>query len=330
MKDSVTDRWYATRPRRRWIPLSFLFRFLVWLRQFLFKVHLLPSYGVDVPVIVVGNISVGGTGKTPMVVWLVKLLKKAGYQPGIVTRGYGGQAERWPQQVRPDSDPMMVGDEPVLLAQRCDCPIVASPDRVEAARSLLKHARCDVLISDDGLQHYRLKRDIEFVIIDGERRFGNGYCLPAGPLREPLSRLGSIDYKVTNGQARNGEFAMTLVPGLLTPLFDLQRGVSLDAFQGKSVHAVAGIGNPLRFFNMLRSFGMDVIEHAFDDHHPFQLQDLRYDDQLPVIMTEKDAVKCRHITDVTSVENIWYLPVDARLDEALAHRVLRQLKTLIR
>ena len=201
----LEKRWYSTSTPLLLLPFEWLFRLLVLLRRLAFRLGLKPSYALPVPVIVVGNISVGGTGKTPLVVWLVSLLRKAGYHPGIVSRGYGGKAERWPQQVRPDSDPQTVGDEPVMLAQRCACPIVAAPDRVAAAKLLLKHTKCDLIITDDGLQHYRLKRDIEIVVVDGERRFGNGHCLPAGPLREPQSRLAEVDFVIANGLAGRGD-----------------------------------------------------------------------------------------------------------------------------
>ncbi len=284
----------------------------------------MPSYAVDVPVIVVGNISVGGTGKTPLVVWLVGLLQKAGYQPGIVLRGYGGKAERWPQQVRPDSDPLMVGDEPVMLAQRCACPIVAAPDRVAAANALLKYSNCDLIITDDGLQHYRLKRDIEIVVVDGERRFGNGHCLPAGPLREPQSRLDEVDFIIANGLARRGEFAMSLEPAGLKSLENDVFLQSIEDLAGQRVHALAGIGNPQRFFQLLRSRGLEVIEHSFPDHHDYQLQDLAFTDSLPILMTEKDAVKCRRFAN----QKMWYVPVNAYLPEPLALRLLQMLKKL--
>ncbi len=325
---SLVDRWYSSRPPLLWLPLSWLFLLLIKLRLFLYKLRLLRSYQVDAPVIVVGNITVGGTGKTPLVTWLVTLLKKAGYKPGIVTRGYGGKAERWPQQVRPDSDPVVVGDEPVLLAQRCDCPIVASPNRVEAAQALLKHSECDIIITDDGLQHYRLQRDIEIVVVDGDRRFGNRSCLPAGPLREPLSRLKSVDYIVTNGMAGRGEFAMKLTPSNFISLTNPQQSLALTEFKGKTVHAIAGIGNPQRFFNLLKSHGIEVVEHPFEDHYAYSEQDLAFGDQLPVLMTEKDAVKCRRIARSNNSVPMWYLPVEAQLDEAFALSVLGKLKKL--
>ena len=320
----LVKRWYSSKTSILLLPLEWLFRVLVVLRRFAFRIGLMPSYAVAVPVIVVGNISVGGTGKTPLVVWLVSLLQKAGYRPGIISRGYGGKAERWPQQVRPDSDPVMVGDEPVMLAQRCACPIIAAPDRVAAAKALLNHAKCDLIITDDGLQHYRLKRDIEVVVIDGERRFGNGHCLPAGPLREPQSRLDEVDFVVSNGLAGRGEFAMSLEDAGLRSLVNDGGGATFDAFVGQRVHALAGIGNPQRFFQLLRSRGLEVIEHSFPDHHDYQPQDLEFADALPILMTEKDAVKCRRFAN----RQMWYVPINARLPEPMALRLLQMLKKL--
>jgi len=320
----LEKRWYSSKTSILLLPLEWLFRLLVVLRRLAFRVGLMPSYAVAVPVIVVGNISVGGTGKTPLVVWLVSLLQKAGYRPGIVTRGYGGKAERWPQQVRADSDPVMVGDEPVMLAQRCACPIIAAPDRVAAAKALLNHSKCDLIITDDGLQHYRLKRDIEIVVIDGERRFGNGHCLPAGPLREPRSRLDEVDFVIANGLAGRGEFAMSLEEAGLRSLGNDGLVTTFDEFAGQRVHALAGIGNPQRFFQLLRSRGLEVIEHSFPDHHDYQPQDLDFSDTLPILMTEKDAVKCRRFAN----QQMWYVPVNAHLPEPMALRLLQMLKKL--
>ncbi len=316
--------WYSSRAPFWLLPLSWLFRAVVAFRRWAYRIGLFRSYDVPVPVIVVGNISVGGTGKTPFVTWLVLLLQKAGYHPGIVSRGYGGKAERWPQQVRTDSDPNMVGDEPVMLAQRCSCPIVAAPDRVTAAKQLLKHEACDVIITDDGLQHYRLRRDIELAVVDGERRFGNGHCLPAGPLREPTSRLNEVDFVISNGVANRREFAMSLDTRGLKSVANDSMAQSFNDLVGKKVHAVAGIGNPHRFFQLLRHRGLDVIEHPFPDHHHFQPHDLQFNDDLAILMTEKDAVKCRRFV----TPQMWYVPVQAHLPEALALRLLQMLKQL--
>ena len=320
----LVQQWYSPQASLWLLPLSWLFSLLVVLRRLAYRARLLRSHRLPVPVIVVGNITVGGTGKTPLVAWLVRVLQQEGYRPGIITRGYGGLAQQWPQHVRPDSDPVAVGDEPVLLAQRCQCPIAAAPDRVLAARQLLQHSDCNILISDDGLQHYRLRRDVEIVVVDGARRFGNGHCLPAGPLREPLSRLKQVDYVVANGVAAHGEFAMELLPGALRALSDPDKAISLSDLHGQQIHAVAGIGNPARFFELLKSGGLSVIEHPFPDHHSFVAADLAFADGLPLLMTEKDAVKCRRYAD----ERMWYLPVEAQLDDSFAAQLLQQVKRL--
>lgn len=321
---NLVEQWYSPRAPLWLLPLSWLFSLLVRLRRLAYRSGVFRSERLPVPVIVIGNISVGGAGKTPLVVWLVKQLQLAGYRPGIITRGYGGQAQQWPQQVTPESDPVMVGDEPVLLAQRCGCHIVAAPDRVAAARALLQNSACDIVISDDGLQHYRLQRDVEIVVVDGARRFGNGHLLPAGPLREPLSRLQQVDHVVANGAAQSGEVKMQLVPGRLISLSDDNRSAALAEFHGQQVHAVAGIGNPGRFFELLKNSGLSVIEHPFPDHHGFAAGDLSFGDDLPVLMTEKDAVKCRPYAD----GRMWYLPVEAQLDESFARSLMQRIKNL--
>lgn len=321
---SLQAHWYSPRAPVWLLPLEGVFRVLAALRRAAYSRGLLRSQKLAVPVVVVGNISVGGTGKTPLVAWLVKLFQKAGYHPGIVSRGYGGQAQRWPQQVRADSNPDLVGDETVMLAQRCGCPIAAGPDRVAAARALLQHARCDVIISDDGLQHYALQRDIEIAVVDGERRFGNGHCLPAGPLREPISRLGQVDFVVANGAASRGEFAMRLAARGLRAVADDSQPRDFVELAGQRVHAVAGIGHPQRFFQLLRAQGLMPVEHPFPDHHRYVAGDLAFGDDLPIVMTEKDAVKCRPFAGA----QMWYVPVEAHLPEALALRLLQMLKQL--
>ncbi len=304
------------------IPVSWLFCAVVKLRRKAYASGILPVRRFDAPVIVVGNISVGGTGKTPLVIWLVALLREHGYRPGIVSRGYGGHARTWPQQVRPDSDPGTVGDEPVLLAQRCQCPVAVGPDRVAAIEALLAHSDCDVVVSDDGMQHYAMDRTIEVAVVDGTRRFGNGRCLPAGPLREPASRLQDADFVVSNGLARRLEYAMRLEGGQACMLNDPAQCRRLEAFRDGPVHGAAGIGHPERFFSHLRQHGLQVREHAFADHHPFAAGELDFDDERPVLMTEKDAVKyCRYAR-----EKHWAVPVNAQLDPRLGQRLLELLE----
>jgi tetraacyldisaccharide 4'-kinase len=266
----------------------------------------------------VGNLTTGGTGKTPLVTWLVDFLRASGYRPGVIARGYKGRARHWPQPVRADSDPLIAGDEAVLLAVRCGCPIVVGPDRVAAARALLEQGECDLIVSDDGLQHYALERDIEIAVIDGERRFGNGFCLPAGPLREPPGRLTEADLVVVNGSGRPGEYPMTM---RLERAVSLESGIDpreLASFDRQWVHAVAGIGNPGRFFARLRQAGIRLEEHVFPDHHVYVAEVLEFGDDRPVVMTEKDAVKCRNL----GLRNSWYIPVTIEMTAEFGARVL--------
>ncbi|MDX1594544.1 MAG: tetraacyldisaccharide 4'-kinase [Gammaproteobacteria bacterium] len=303
------------------VPFGWLYAALAWLRRRGYHEGVFHSAGLPVPVLVVGNLSVGGTGKTPFVIWLVDYLKRQGYRPGIVSRGYGGNARRWPQQVRPDSSPETVGDEPVLLARRCACPIAVGPDRVAAAEALLEHHGCDVIVADDGLQHYALERDLEIAIVDGVRRYGNGRCLPAGPLRESRRRLEDVDIIVCNGVPSRGEFRMTLGGHVARRLGADGEAEPIAAFAGRRVHAVAGIGNPARFFGDLRRLGLEVIEHPFPDHHRFVVGDLAFDDDLPVLMTEKDAVKCEDL----ALPRAWYVPVTAEVAPQLEVRLQHAL-----
>lgn len=316
--------WYGNHPVSVVLaPLGWLYRLFMQFRRTAYRLGLVPTRRVGAPVIIIGNITSGGTGKTPLVIWLAEYLKQQGFRPGIVSRGYGGAAKHWPQQVRPDSDPIMVGDEPVIIARRTGCPVAASPDRYPAAAGLLQHGQCDILICDDGLQHEALARDIEIAVIDGVRRFGNGRCLPAGPLREPVSRLRAVDLVVTNGKAGRGEFAMEIIPGRMHAL-NSDTTLPLSTFSGQAVHAIAGTGHPARFFQLLKSCNIHAVEHPFPDHHNYTAADIMFNDELPVVMTEKDAIKC--ITFAT--ERHWYLPIDARMDEIFQHRFNKLLKDI--
>lgn len=319
---ALEERWY--RPSLiPWLllPVSAVYCSVVLLRRTAYRMGLRSSYRLPVPVVVVGNVTVGGTGKTPLVVWLAQFLKEAGYRPGLVARGYRGRARHWPQQVRPDSDPQVVGDEAVLLARRSGCPMAVGPDRVAAAQALLEHNECDVILSDDGLQHYALKRDVEIAVIDGVRRFGNGHCLPAGPLREPKRRLAQADLLVSNGPGLHLEHPMKLRLGAARRLDAPDYEQALERFRGQRVRAVAGIGNPQRFFSALQALGLQVEAHPFPDHHAFVADDFAFGDAAPVLMTEKDAVKCVRF----AAPNHWYVPVDAVPDERLGAQVLALL-----
>jgi tetraacyldisaccharide 4'-kinase len=306
------------------LPLSWLFGCIVALRRLAYRTALCRSQRLPVPVIVVGNISVGGTGKTPLVLWLVERLREHGYKPGIISRGYGGKAQR-PQGVAATSDPFLLGDEPVLLARRARCPVWVGRDRVAAGRALLAaHQDCDVIISDDGLQHYALQRDVEIAVVDAQRGFGNGWLLPAGPLREPPSRLLEVDAIVSNGD--NGKnmphrYTMRLCGEIFRNLADASRTVKAGHFAGQHLHAVAGIGHPQRFFQQLRQMGLAVEAHAFPDHHPFRLEDLQIHGADAILMTEKDAVKCAAFLQ----PRWWYLEVTAEMDTALVDRILEKM-----
>jgi tetraacyldisaccharide 4'-kinase len=278
------------------------------------------------PVIVVGNLTVGGTGKTPLVLWLALALSERGRHVGIVSRGYG-RSGREVRIVTTNTSWHDVGDEPLLLARRTSARVAVASDRVAAARELISHG-ADVIVSDDGLQHLRLARDCEIVVIDGKRRFGNGRLLPSGPLREPIERLANVDAIVVNGAhqpppawlspRRVPVLAMRLVPDGVTALDSSAALEPLHAYRGRTVHAVAGIGNPQQFFDMLRDAGLNAMEHAFPDHHPFAASDLEFGDTLPVLMTEKDAVKCAGFRN----QRLRCVRVSAAFDERDAHRLI--------
>ncbi len=308
------------------LPLSWLFCSLVWLRRLLYRLKILKTHRLSVPVVVVGNITVGGSGKTPLVIWLAEYFKEKGLKPGIISRGYGGSAEYWPQQVLPGSDPVAVGDEPVLIAQRTQCPVSVGPDRVAAALAIQHYLDCDVIISDDGLQHYALGRDVEIVVIDGERGFGNEYCLPAGPLRENVSRLKSVDMVVSNGTTGPGRFIMQLGNVKVVNLLDSKQTRKLDDFKSEqTIYAMAGIGNPERFFRQLENSGIRIERVGFPDHHKYTEDDLRIAGDAPLLMTEKDAVKCRRFAK----PNHWYVQVDAQLHDTFAVRINKLMKDMI-
>ncbi len=306
------------------LPLSWLYSLVARMRRFAYRSGWLPSYRLPVAVIVIGNLTVGGTGKTPLVLWLTGFLRRRGYSPGIVTRGYGGCSEEWPRMVTASSDPREVGDEAVLLARRSGCPVVAGPDRVAAARKLIALGACDIMVTDDGLQHYRLRRDLEILVVDGSRGFGNGRCLPAGPLREPVSRRRHVDFSVCNGGGCEEGWEMRLVPEGLVNLRNPELSREVAALSGHRVTAVAGIGNPGRFFKLLRGCGLRLDERPYPDHHPFSAADAASWPGQPIVMTEKDAVKC----EAFAGEDYWYVPVTAQMDPHFEQRLAERLATL--
>ncbi len=321
--------WYGGSSAVWLWPLGWLFGLIVWLRRALYALGVLRGARVAVPVVVVGNLSVGGTGKTPLAVYLAQKLLVLGRRPGIATRGHG-RAGHAAQLVQANSRVADVGDEPLLLQRRTGVPVCVGARRAEAARLLVEQG-CDVILCDDGLQHLALARDVEIAVVDGARGLGNGRLLPAGPLREPASRLAAVDLVVVN--ATQGRRLSALPDGALTMRLVGEEAVSLTGFfanrrladfQGQSVHAVAAIGNPERFFSQLRAAGLRVQEHPFGDHHAFSAADLRFGDELPVLMTEKDAVKCAGFAD----QHHWFVPVDASFDAADDARLVQCLSAL--
>ena len=327
--------WYED-GRLGWLllPLSGLYWLIIVTRKYLYDRGILRSDRAAAPVVVVGNITAGGTGKTPTVLWLVDELQKRGFKPGIVSRGYGGSHSGSSMRVEADSAASVVGDEPVLLAKRARCPVVIDPDRARAATMLVADG-VDVVISDDGLQHYRLQRDYEICVLDGTRGLGNRRLLPAGPLRERVERLDDVEQVLVNGRLEGSEYVLTVAEQnavsfqlLATEARRLNASLvrPLDSFAGSTVHAVAAIGNPQRFFDLLRARDIQVIEHRFADHASLQPAELEFGDDFDVFMTEKDAVKLG--TDMR--DRFWYVPVDLSIDKVDAAPILEQIESRIR
>jgi tetraacyldisaccharide 4'-kinase len=303
-------------------PVSLVFRVLVTLRRELYLSGFLSSHQLLLPVIVVGNISVGGTGKTPLTLALAQQLIERGWHPLILSRGFGRNISS-PQPVSLSSTAAQVGDEPLLMARRDICPVWVGANRVATAHAALQACpQCNVVLCDDGLQHYRLQRDVEIAVIDGTRRFGNGLMLPAGPLREPVSRLQSVDAIVVNGgDAAANEYAMSLGGEIFYNLLNPEQTAAPADFKMPNVHAVAGIGNPQRYFQHLETLGIPFTPHAFPDHHPYRAADLSFSNCDAILLTEKDAVKCAAFADA----RYWVLRVNAQIDPALTDHILRKI-----
>ena len=335
LTDCLHRLWYGNTPLARVVsssllPLSAVFAYVANTRRL--QMQRTSSDSLGCPIIVVGNLTVGGTGKTPLVIALVQYLREQGLRVGIVSRGYGGKTS-YPHKVTAH-DPAVTGDEAALFFRHCDAPIVIDPNRVNAARSLLAQHPVDVIVSDDGLQHKPLPKDFTIAVVDGQRGFGNGRCLPAGPLREPVSSLRYVNACVVNqstvGQLPSGvvtqcqQYAVTVAMKLVISQPKPLAGTPLTSppRAGDTVHAVAGIGNPQRFFDTLSNLGYQVIPHAFADHHAFDAADVRFDDELPVMMTEKDAVKCEAMADLA---NHWVLPVQASLPQTFYQSIIDTL-----
>jgi len=319
----ITYLWY----RRSWLnffflPFAGLFALITWLRRKAYQAGFFKSYKAPVPIIIVGNITAGGNGKTPTVLWLAELLRQSGFKPGVVSRGYGGKAPYYPYLLSDKSEAKETGDEPLLIFQRLKCPVAIAPKRAEAVKLLLSETDINIVICDDGLQHYALQRDIELVVIDGERRLGNGWLMPMGPLRESVSRLAHVDAIICNGgKARPNEVQMTLKPA---PLRRLTNNAQVQV--SGAVDAMAGIGYPPRFFNTLHQCGYALNQQiAYQDHQNFDEAELisRFK-QRPLIMTEKDAVKCRRFAQ----GNWYYLPVDAILPTKFEAKLISKIRKL--
>jgi tetraacyldisaccharide 4'-kinase len=325
MEQRLTALWYSESAGFSLLaPLGWLYGLVMALRRAAYSTRLFKTHRAGKPVIVVGNLTVGGTGKTPLVAWLAQQLALTGLRVGIVSRGYGRSGSE-PQAVHAQSSWREVGDEPMLLQGLTGCDVVVARDRLAGAQKLVSLG-VDVVIADDGLQHLRLARDCEIVVIDGARGFGNGRLLPAGPLREPARHVRDASIVVVNGSPEHASLSggverslqMSLFGGEAHRLDGLAAPEPLDHFRGRRVHAVAGIGNPQRFFRDLRARGIELIEHPFPDHHPFTAADLTFGDHLPVLMTQKDAVRCREI----ETAQLWYVPVVAHFNESQARELL--------
>ncbi len=330
----LTKAWYSGAAWTRLLtPFSWIFARIAARRRWAYMTGKKSPWRAGVPVLVVGNITAGGTGKTPFVIWLVNWLESQGYSPGIVSRGHGGDGNRSPMQVLPDDDPEVVGDEAPMLAARTGCPVVICKNRVAATRFLLEHHSPDIVVSDDGLQHYALARDLEIVVLDGHRGIGNGRHLPAGPLREPVSRLTEVDWVISNGRATGlteDESIMRVVPTAFVKIVSSRKGVpytdgserlSCEEFvlRYHDVHAIAGVGNPARFAQTLRELSLVPLLHGYDDHHRFDGSELVFDNKWPVVCTEKDAIKISRLAEIP--DNCWYLEIEVELPTGSSERL---------
>ena len=294
----LQDSWYRPVRIHWWLlPLEFLYRGVMQIRAFLYHYKIKRSFALDVPVVVIGNLTVGGTGKTPLVIALCNHFLSMGKQPAVITRGYKSESNQTSRIITEQDNAADVGDEAMLIYQHCHIPVIVGANRVASGCKAIEAFDCDVIICDDGFQHLRLKRDIDVVVVDGQRGFGNGHCLPVGPLREPTTAIKRSQAVVVNGNDLNVDH-----PNQYTMSLNIQTAVRMNSgdrsmlsqFTSEPVHAIAGIGNPDRFFQQLRHLGLQVIPHQFPDHHRFTETDIAFDDDLPVLMTEKDAVKCRN------------------------------------
>ena len=324
--------WYGSHPLSLALrPVSKVLQALVWARHEVYTRGWITQHKAAVPIIVIGNISVGGTGKTPFIIWLGKLLqktKKISGEPiriGIVSRGYKSENENQISLLNAESLPEQVGDEPYVIYQHLSCPIAVGANRVKSIALLLENNQLDLILSDDGMQHYAMARQLEIALVDGTRGLGNAQLLPAGPLREPPQRLRSVDFVVANSQGFKHYPVMQLQASQIFCVTSHKPQGLLAHLSGKTVHAIAGIGNPQRFFNTLKEQNIQCIEHPKVDHHQFKLADVQFDDDFPVLMTEKDAVKCRNL----SSDKLWYVPVEAQLPVDFSVTLLNKIQDLL-
>lgn len=341
--------WFEDHPAKWWmlpllLPLMVLFAALSFIRRWLYKLGLLTSVKVPVPVVVVGNIGIGGNGKTPVTLYLVEQLTAQGIKVGVVSRGYGSKAPHYPYQVSNESTAEQAGDEPLLIFERTGVNVVIGSDRVAGCRQLVAQG-CELIIADDGLQHYRLARDFEFIVVDGKRLFGNGLLIPAGPLRETTSRISTVDCVIVNGESSWQKHLNEITKPVLSMQLSANKvvnvksgqSIGIDVFlaeylnEDHTVNALAGIGDPKRFFNTLEGYGFKLLKaQGFIDHQAFEREDLTpFSTDIPLLMTEKDAVKCASFAQ----ENYWYLPVDAvfekNLSSANVSTVIARLAALV-
>ena len=328
----IEQSWYQ---KRLWLwllwPISLITKFAAKKRREKFLSQPALSWNSEAPIVVVGNLVVGGTGKTPIVIWLTKLLERNGYKPGVVSRGYGGSSPKNPIIVNNETSVSISGDEPLIIFQNTQRPVCISSNRISAVNKLLKETDTNIIISDDGLQHYKMNRDLEIVVFDGNRGIGNGLCLPAGPLREPLERLEEADFMVSSSKytqlnTKHKNYLMNYQPIEWVRISDNKRFAADSWLLSKNVHAVAGIGNPAKFYKTLSNLGLNPIPHSFPDHYQFVEEDLEFGDSLPIIMTEKDAARCLELDN----KNIWYLSIEATFeDKEFEREVLNKIKTVL-
>ena len=315
--------WYRPRGLLSYLLslFSYLYQMIVWTRRCFYRLGLKKISCFKVPIIIVGNITVGGTGKTPLVIWICNQFIEKGYRVGVVSRGYGGAIGKKIINVKVGADPAVVGEEAILIQKNTNCPMVVGVNRSKAVKELLQSYYCDIVISDDGLQHYALSRDCEIVVVDAKRGFGNHFCLPAGPLREPVSRLKSYDFVIENGDTI-AENKICMIPRRLINITNSDDILELKEITGKTVHAVAGIGNPERFFSALKKYDPKLIKHIFPDHYHYSSSDFKFANEGIIVMTEKDMIKC---TDFAT-ENMYYLDSQLKVSEDFFNKIVDHLR----